>query len=88
LGMGCSDSPVPANEIVGLDPGALFVQRNPANLAAPKDAYYLSVSMVVGHYGSGGVTAAVDGRRRGLVDHGLDPIREVLAEHRPELEAS
>ena len=45
LGMGCSDSPVPANEIVGLDPGALFVQPNPAKLAAPKDAYYLSVSM-------------------------------------------
>jgi carbonic anhydrase len=45
LGMGCSDSPGPANEIVGLDPGELFVQRNLANLAAPKDANYLSVSM-------------------------------------------
>jgi carbonic anhydrase len=99
LWIGCSDSRVPANEIVGLDPGELFVHRNVANLAPPQDANYLSVLqfavdvlkvkhiLVVGHYGCGGVTAAVDGRRRGLVDHWLHPIREVFAEHRPELEA-
>ncbi|MFZ5668504.1 MAG: carbonic anhydrase [Pseudomonadota bacterium] len=99
LWIGCSDSRVPANEIVDLDPGELFVHRNVANLAPPQDANYLSVLqfavdvlkvrhvMVVGHYGCGGVRAAVDGRRRGLVDHWLHPIREVYAAHREELEA-
>ena len=98
LWIGCADSRVPANEIVGLDPGELFVHRNVANLAPPQDANYLSVLqfavdvikvkhiMVVGHYGCGGVAAAVDGRRRGLVDHWLHPIREVYHEHRDELE--
>ena len=85
---------MPANEIVGLDPGELFVHRNVANLAPPQDANYLSVLqfavdvlkvkhiMVVGHYGCGGVSAAVDGKRRGLVDHWLHPIREIYQEHR------
>jgi carbonic anhydrase len=98
LWIGCSDSRVPANEIVGLDPGELFVHRNVANLAPPQDANYLSVLqfavdvikvkhiLVVGHYGCGGVAAAVDGQRRGLVDHWLHPIREVHHEHRHELE--
>jgi carbonic anhydrase len=99
LWIGCSDSRVPANEIVGLDPGELFVHRNVANLAPPQDANYLSVLqfavdvirvkhiLVVGHYGCGGVAAAVDGRRRGLVDHWLHPIREVHHAHRLELDA-
>lgn len=99
LWIGCADSRVPANEIVGLDPGELFVHRNVANLAPPQDANYLSVLqfavdvlkvrhvLVVGHYGCGGVRAAVDGRRRGLVDHWLHPIREVYQENRAELEA-
>lgn len=99
LWIGCSDSRVPANEIVDLDPGELFVHRNVGNLAPPQDANYLSVLqfavdvikvkhiLVVGHYGCGGVGAAVDGKRRGLVDHWLHPIREVAHEHRPELEA-
>jgi carbonic anhydrase len=99
LWIGCADSRVPANEIVDLDPGEMFVHRNVANLAPPQDANYLSVLqfavdvlkvkhiLVVGHYGCGGVAAAVDGKRRGLVDHWLHPIREVYAEHRADLEA-
>jgi carbonic anhydrase len=99
LWIGCSDSRVPANEIVDLDPGELFVHRNVANLAPPQDANYLSVLqfavdvlkvkhiMVVGHYGCGGVAASVDGQRRGLVDHWLHPIREVAHAHRHELQA-
>jgi carbonic anhydrase len=99
LWIGCSDSRVPANDIVGLDPGELFVHRNVANLAPPQDANYLSVLqfaidvlkvehiLVVGHYGCGGVSAAVDGRRRGLVDHWLHPVREVHHDHIHELDA-
>jgi carbonic anhydrase len=98
LWIGCSDSRVPANEIVGLDPGELFVHRNVANLAPPQDANYLSVLqfavdvlkvehvLVVGHYGCGGVAAAVNGKRLGLVDHWLHPIREIEHDHRSELD--
>lgn len=97
LWIGCSDSRVPANEIVDLAPGEIFVHRNVANLAPPQDANYLSVLqfavdvlkvrhiIVVGHYGCGGIKAAVDGQRRGLIDHWLHPIREVAEEHRDEL---
>ena len=99
LWIGCSDSRVPANEIVDLAPGELFVHRNVANLAPPQDANYLSVLqfavdvikvrhvIVVGHYGCGGIAAAMDGQRRGLVDHWLHPIREVAETHGPELAA-
>ncbi|HEY6578790.1 MAG TPA: carbonic anhydrase [Rhizomicrobium sp.] len=98
LWIGCSDSRVPANEIVGLDPGEMFVHRNVANLAPPQDANYLSVLqfavevlrvkhvLVVGHYGCGGIAAAVDGGRHGLIDHWLHPIREVYQDHRRELD--
>ena len=77
----------------------MFVHRNVANLAPPQDANYLSVLqfavdvikvkhiIVVGHYGCGGIAAAVDGQRRGLVDHWLHPIREVYADNREALEA-
>jgi carbonic anhydrase len=99
LWIGCSDSRVPANEIVDLAPGEIFVHRNVANLAPPQDANYLSVLqfavdvlkvrhiIVVGHYGCGGIKAAVDGKRRGLIDHWLHPIREVAEEHHDELAA-
>lgn len=98
LWIGCSDSRVPANEIVGLAPGELFVHRNVANLAPPQDANYLSVLqyaidelkvkhiLVVGHYGCGGIAAAVDGGRLGLVDHWLHPIREVNDLYKAELD--
>jgi carbonic anhydrase len=99
LWIGCADSRVPANEIVGMDPGELFVHRNVANQAPPQDANYLSVLqfavevlkvehiIVTGHYGCGGVAAAVDNQRHGLIDHWLHPIREVAQEKRTELGA-
>jgi carbonic anhydrase len=98
LWIGCADSRVPANEIVGLDPGELFVHRNVANLAPPQDANYLSVLqfavdvlkvkhvIVVGHYGCGGVGAVMDGKRRGLVDHWLHPVRELYRAHHAALD--
>jgi carbonic anhydrase len=99
LWIGCSDSRVPATEIVDLDPGEMFVHRNIANLTPPQDANYLSVLqfaievikvkhvLVVGHYGCGGIAAAVDGGRRGLIDHWLHPVRELAHNHRHELDA-
>jgi len=98
LWIGCADSRVPANEIVDLDPGELFVHRNVANLAPPQDANYLSVLqfavdvlkvrhiIVVGHYGCGGVSAAMDGKRRGLVDHWLHPVRQLYRAHQTALD--
>jgi len=99
LWIGCSDSRVPANEIVGLDPGEMFVHRNVANLAPPQDANYLSVLqyalevlgiehiLVVGHHGCGGVRAAVESTDHGLIDHWLSPVRETAHDHREELAA-
>lgn len=91
LWIGCSDSRVPANEIVGLDPGELFVHRNVANLAPPQDANFLSVLqyalenlkvrhiIVCGHYGCGGVKVAMERQRHGLIDHWLQPIADIAA---------
>jgi carbonic anhydrase len=99
LWIGCSDSRVPANQIVGLDPGEVFVHRNVANQAPPQDANYLSVLqfavevlkvkhvIVTGHYGCGGVMASVDGQRHGLIDHWIHPIRRIADERRAELDA-
>jgi carbonic anhydrase len=97
LWIGCSDSRVPANEIVGLAPGELFVHRNVANLVLHNDFSCLSVLqyaievlevehvMVVGHYGCGGVTAAWQQRVLGLVDNWLQPIRDVAYLYRDSL---
>ena len=97
LWIGCSDSRVPANEIVGLAPGELFVHRNVANLVLHTDFSCLSVLqyaidvlkvehvMVVGHYGCGGVQAAWEERQLGLVDNWLQSVRDVAHLYRDPL---
>ena len=99
LWIGCADSRVPANQIVGMAPGELFVHRNVANLVVHSDVNCLSVLqfaidvlgiehvIVCGHYGCGGVHAALHDERHGLVDNWLRPIRDTMRAHRAELDA-
>ena len=94
LWIGCADSRVPANELVGLLPGELFVHRNVANVVSHSDLNCLSVIqyavdllkvqhvVVVGHSGCGGVQAVLDGRRVGLADNWLGHVQEVRNKHR------
>src|SRR5262245_36733727 len=93
LWIGCADSRVPANEIVDLMPGELFVHRNVANLVVHTDLNCLSVMqfavdllkerhvLVVGHYGCAGVGAALMNRRLGLVDNWLRHIQDIRLKH-------
>ena len=96
--IGCADSRVPANEIVGLDPGEVFVHRNVANVVVHSDLNALSTIqfavehlkvehiIVVGHYGCAGVRAALSGVRVGLADNWLRHVHDVRLRHRKRID--
>ena len=91
--IGCSDSRVPANQVIGLTPGEVFVHRNVANVVVPTDLNCLSTIqyavdvlkvehlMIVGHYGCGGVNAALHNKRVGLADNWLRHVKDVRDRH-------
>jgi carbonic anhydrase len=99
LWIGCADSRVPANEIVGLLPGEMFVHRNVANVVVHTDLNCLSVLqfavdvlrvrhvIVCGHYGCGGIHAALDREKHGLIDNWLRHVQDIQEKYGSELEA-
>lgn len=99
LWIGCSDSRVPSNQIIGLMPGEVFVHRNVANIVIQTDLNCQSVIqfavdvlkvkhiMVVGHYGCGGVRAALGDSQHGLIDNWLSSLKGICITHRDELAA-
>ncbi len=99
LWVGCSDSRVPANEIVGMRPGEIFVHRNIANLVIHTDLNCLAVIqyavevlkvkhiIVCGHYGCGGIQAAMDNKEHGLVDNWLRNIKDVYRYHQARIDS-
>jgi carbonic anhydrase len=98
LWIGCADSRVPANEIIGAQPGEVFVHRNIANMVIPTDMNMLSVLdyavnvlkvrhvIVCGHYGCGGVKAAMGNQSFGIIDNWIRHIKDVYRFHQDELE--
>ena len=99
LWIGCSDSRVPANQMVGLKPGDMFVHRNVANVVAHTDLNCLSAIqfavevlhvehiIVCGHYGCGGVLAALQDNKLGLIDNWLSHVRDVRTKHRSQIDS-
>jgi len=99
LWIGCADSRVPANQIVGSVPGDMFVHRNVANVVVHTDLNCLSAVqfavevlqvqdiIVCGHYGCGGVLAALQNKKMGLIDNWLRHVQDVLAKHRAQIDA-
>lgn len=100
LWIGCSDSRIAANQIVGMEPGSIFVHRNIANVVVHTDLNCLSVIqyavevlkvkhiVVVGHYGCGGIQASLDSNYHGLIDNWLEHIRDIYRLHKTAVDSA